>query len=88
MPPCRLPAPTPYGLLLCREQALRSAGFTDIFRPIKAQENAKAVSLLAAVCAEVRRRGVHKELMLLCNGGSYVRKRRLGALGACTHFLL
>ncbi len=39
-------------LELCRlrEQALRDAGFTDVFRQIKAEENDKALLLLPTVC--------------------------------------
>ncbi|EFN58807.1 hypothetical protein CHLNCDRAFT_19893 [Chlorella variabilis] len=42
-------------LELCRlrEEALIAAGFTDIFLPIKAKENASALALLPDVCAEV-----------------------------------
>lgn len=40
---------------LCRlrEEALLSAGFTDIFEGIKARENAQALALLPEVCAEI-----------------------------------
>lgn len=38
---------------LCREEALRAAGFTDIFRQIKAKENSSALGLLRDVCAEL-----------------------------------
>ncbi len=37
----------------CREEALRAAGFTDIFRQIKAKENSSALGLLRDVCAEL-----------------------------------
>ncbi|KAI7846494.1 hypothetical protein COHA_000029 [Chlorella ohadii] len=42
-------------LELCRlrEDALIAAGFTDIFLPIKARENASALELLPDVCAEL-----------------------------------
>ncbi|KAL4457774.1 hypothetical protein ABPG75_012639 [Micractinium tetrahymenae] len=42
-------------LELCqlREEALRAAGFVDIFRQIKAKENAGALGLLRDVCAEL-----------------------------------
>ncbi|KAL4443034.1 hypothetical protein ABPG77_008525 [Micractinium sp. CCAP 211/92] len=42
-------------LELCqlREEALRAAGFTDIFRQIKAKENSSALGLLRDVCAEL-----------------------------------
>lgn len=36
-----------------REDALIAAGFTDIFLPIKARENASALELLPDVCAEL-----------------------------------
>ncbi|PRW56218.1 hypothetical protein C2E21_5015 [Chlorella sorokiniana] len=45
-----------YGCLeLCRlrEDTLIAAGFTDIFLPIKARENASALELLPDVCAEL-----------------------------------
>jgi hypothetical protein len=42
-------------LHLCklREQALREAGFTDVFREVKATENRNALRLLRGVCAEL-----------------------------------
>lgn len=44
----RLTLPLP-----CREEALRAAGFTDIFRQIKTKENSSALGLLRDVCAEL-----------------------------------
>ena len=42
-------------LHLCklREHALREAGFTDVFRDVKANENVRALRLLRGVCAEL-----------------------------------
>jgi hypothetical protein len=40
-------------LLHCREDALRAAGFSDIFLAIKQQENATALALLPDVCADL-----------------------------------
>ena len=37
----------------CREDALIAAGFTDIFLPIKAAENASALALLPDICREL-----------------------------------
>ncbi|KAJ8572100.1 hypothetical protein K7X08_008611 [Anisodus acutangulus] len=41
----------PHGILLCRlrEQVLRELGFTDIFKKVKDEENAKAISLFEDV---------------------------------------
>ena len=36
-----------------REEALLTAGFRDIFQPIKQRENQQALALLPGVCAEV-----------------------------------
>ena len=33
----------------CREHCLRQQGFTDVFRDVKAEENAKALALLPGV---------------------------------------
>lgn len=39
--------------MLCREQALRAAGFQDIFRSIKQKENEGALELLGEVLQEI-----------------------------------
>ena len=53
----------------CREQALRAAGFHDIFRPIKDRENEGALALLAGVC-EV---GALRAAPAPCSAGGHAR---------------
>ena len=42
----------------CREEALQTAGFTDIFRPIKARENSEALALLPEVDRQAQKPGL------------------------------
>lgn len=60
-----VPAPSP----CCREEALRAAGFTDIFRQIKAKENSSALGLLRDVCAELDQHSEQARILRRSQGG-------------------